>query len=602
MQHDSRSVLLRVDDLGAATWPADRADVADLASRLGVERSLVDDDDAFLPFPRSSLFSVEDLEAVAPRAQRAQNLGIRELEALVADELRGGKRTEPGQNLLERPEALLAVAGGGAGAFALAGDRLLEAGLVDRELLLFGDLAQQLDRQAVGVVQAEDLLARKLAAAGALGLLDPLLHHPRADRHGVEELLLLRPDGRRRGRLGRLELAVGPGHRFVDDRQEPAEERGLETEAHAVTHRPPEQAAQHVATPVVGGNDAIGEQESGGAEVVGDHPQGGVVLGVAPVGFAGEGRRAGENRLEEIGVVVRVDAGDHRRHPFQPGAGVDRRFRQRRQHAARGALVLHEDEVPDLEIAPAVGTLVPTHLRQIGPAIDVDLAARTAGTGLPHCPEVVLLAAAHDPTGREPRDLQPERRSLVVLLVDRSEEMGGREAPDPGDQLPGELDRLRLEVVAEGEVAEHLEEGVVARRRSDVLEVVVLAGYPQALLHRDGARVFGGRGAGEVVLELDHAGVGEEEGRVAVRHERRARHGPVTAVAEIVDETLADLGAAHRFQGAHSAHSGLSRGKAEGGGAFQISLRAPTRQHRRCRRRQRRWRRLASSTPSLLEP
>ena len=172
--------------------------------------------------------------------------------------------------------------------------------------------------------------------------------------------------------------------------------------------------------------------------------------------------------------------------------------------------------------------------------------------------------------------------------------MGRREAPDPGDQLPGELDRLRLEVVAEREVAEHLEEGVVARRRSDVLEVVVLAGHPQALLHRDGARVLGRRCAGEVVLELDHAGVGEQQRRVAVRHERRARDGAVTAVAEIVDETLADLGAAHRF---HSAHSELSRGKAEGGAAFQISLRAPP----RCPRRQLRED-AGSAPPSLLEP
>ena len=44
-----------------------------------------------------------------------------------------------------------------------------------------------------------------------------------------------------------------------------------------------------------------------------------------------------------------------------------------------------------------------------------------------------------------------------------------------GEELPRERDRLFFEVVAEAEVAEHLEERVVARGDADVLEVVVLA-------------------------------------------------------------------------------------------------------------------------------
>src|SRR5262245_12477717 len=108
-------------------------------------------------------------------------------------------------------------------------------------------------------------------------------------------------------------------------------------------------------------------------------------------------------------------------------------------------------------------------------AVDVDLAARAARPGLAHRPEVVLLAALDDPFGRQARDLPPELAGLVVLLEDRGEEVLWPEAPLLRHQLPAELDRLGLEVVAEREVAEHLEEGVVARRRADVLEVVVLA-------------------------------------------------------------------------------------------------------------------------------
>ena len=73
----------------------------------------------------------------------------------------------------------------------------------------------------------------------------------------------------------------------------------------------------------------------------------------------------------------------------------------------------------------------------------------------------------------------------------------GSHLPDVGQQFPGEGQRVFLEVVAEREVAEHLEERVVAMRRPDVVEVVVLAADPHDLLRRRGARVaraFRGRG------------------------------------------------------------------------------------------------------------
>jgi hypothetical protein len=51
------------------------------------------------------------------------------------------------------------------------------------------------------------------------------------------------------------------------------------------------------------------------------------------------------------------------------------------------------------------------------------------------------------------------------------------------------VDGLALEVVAERPVAEHLEEGVMARGAPDLLEVVVLAGDPETALVVDRAVV-----------------------------------------------------------------------------------------------------------------
>ena len=103
------------------------------------------------------------------------------------------------------------------------------------------------------------------------------------------------------------------------------------------------------------------------------------------------------------------------------------------------------------------------------------------------------------------------------------------------------VDRLVLEVVAEGEVAEHLEEGVVAGGVSDVVQVVVLAAGADAFLRGGGAGVRALFLAGEDVLELDHAGIGEHQGGVVARHQRAGFHDGVTVAGEIVEEGGADV-------------------------------------------------------------
>ncbi len=110
-----------------------------------------------------------------------------------------------------------------------------------------------------------------------------------------------------------------------------------------------------------------------------------------------------------------------------------------------------------------------------------------------------------------------------------------------GHELPGPVDRLALEVVAEAPVAEHLEEGVMARRPPDLLEVVVLAGHAQAALEVDGAGVAALFGAGQRVLEGDHPAVHEEQRVVVRRHEAGAGHDAMAALREELDELAPDV-------------------------------------------------------------
>ena len=104
-----------------------------------------------------------------------------------------------------------------------------------------------------------------------------------------------------------------------------------------------------------------------------------------------------------------------------------------------------------------------------------DLAARPARPGLPHRPEIIGGRNADDAFVGQPGDLAPQRRRVVVGVIDGDRQARRIEPPFAGQQAPGVLDRIGLEILAEREIAEHFEKGVVARGVPDIVEIIVLA-------------------------------------------------------------------------------------------------------------------------------
>ena len=306
--------------------------------------------------------------------------------------------------------------------------------------------------------------------------------------------------------------------------------------AHGAAHDP----AQHIAPALVRRGDAVGDEEGGGAQVVGDDPVAGGALAVR-LGRGGV-FRSGDQGLEQVGLEHRMHALEHGGHPLQTHAGVHAGLGKVANDLVVLLLELHEDVVPDLDVAITV--LVRRAGRAAGDLVAVvpeDLGAGTAGAAVAHGPEVVAAGDADDLVVAEAGDLLPDRGGLVVVDIDGDQQAFGVQAELLRDQFPRPVDGVFLEIVAEGEIPQHLEEGQVAGGVADIVQVIVLAPGADAFLRAGGARIGRLGRAGEIVLERHHAGVDEQQGRIVLRHQRRRVHLLVAVGREEVQIGGADL-------------------------------------------------------------
>ncbi len=540
---DTGDRLLAVADLDDGTGvDLDAAGVADLATALGVEGGAVEDDLDLVALGGGRGGGTVDEDA----DDRGLALGVGVADEVGGTGLVGDLTVGAGAGV----PGLLGL-GVGLGALPLLLHQAAEAVLVHGEALLGGHLQGEVDREAPGVMEQEGLVAGQDGAAGGLGVADGRVEDVGAGLQRLEEGVLLGEgdllDALAVGDELRVLLAHHLDHgvdQVLDDRAGGAEQAHV---ADGAAH----DAAQHVAAALVAGGDAVADEHHGGAHVVGDHAQGDVRgLGVA-VADAGQLGGLVDDGHRGVDLVHVLHALQNHGETLEAQAGVDvlaGQVAEDRVVLARSLapLVLHEDEVPDLHV-PLVVDGGAALGAELGAAVVVDLGTGAAGAGDAHVPVVVLLAQALDALLRHADDLVPDALGLVVVLVDGDPQALGVEAVTAlvlgaGEQLPGELDGAFLEVVAEGEVAAHLEERAVPGGLADLFDVR----RAHALLDA------GGTGEGrldltqEVGLEGHHAGRDEEQSRV-VRDERRRRDDGVTALLEEAQPAAANLSRLHQW-------------------------------------------------------
>ena len=289
--------------------------------------------------------------------------------------------------------------------------RRVEAGGVDRDAARAQRVLGQIEREAEGVVELERGVAGQRVAL--LELARRVLEQADALRQRPLEARLLEVQRLGDERLRPLQLVVGVAHLVHERGHEPVHQRLGRAEQVRVAHGAAHDAAEHVAAALVGGQHAVGDEEARRAQVVGDDAVRGLVLARRRHASRRDGR--GDQRLEQVDLVVVVRALQHGGDALQPHAGVDRVLGQI-DALAFGVelLVLHEHEVPDLDEAVAVGIRW-SRRRAAGDLVAVvveDLRARAARARVAHLPEVVGGRDADDLVGAEAGRASSRSRTL----------------------------------------------------------------------------------------------------------------------------------------------------------------------------------------------
>src|SRR5436189_1444294 len=249
---------------------------------------------------------------------------------------------------------------------------------------------------------------------------------------------------------------------------------GLETEPSAMNHRAPDQSPQDITPPLIRGDDPVRHEHGGAPRMVGHDPKRRIHLSLRPIRPSGFllpvfDQRPEKVRFKNTATLSVDDGGD----ALQAHPGVDTLACQRRPVAGLVAVPLDEHQVPDLEEPVAAGVLaIRTAVRHPTPMllapVVVDLGVRTAGPGWTGRPEVEFVAKATNARVRN-ACLLPDLIALVILVVNPGPQTPRLDSEFGGQKLIRVWNRLLLEVVAEGEVAQHLEEGeMVAVVANDV--------------------------------------------------------------------------------------------------------------------------------------
>ena len=272
--------------------------------------------------------------------------------------------------------------------------------------------------------------------------------------------------------------------------------------------------------------------------MVGDDAQGNIGLVALTVGSAGDpGHMIGDvhNGIHiEQGVDILADNSQS----LQTHAGVDVLLCQFRIVTGTVVVELGENVVPNFHVAVAFAAhhAVRSAAAVLLATIIIDLRAGAAGTGTVF-PEIILLAETEDMVSGNTDFLCPDIESLLIVFVDGRIQAALFQANHLGQEFPAPGNGFTLEVIAEGEIAQHLKRGAMTGSLADVLNIT----GSDALLA--GADATAGRlhFTGEVGLHGCHAGVDQQQGCIVLGDQRETGQAQMVLALKKLQEHLAQF-------------------------------------------------------------
>ena len=415
---------------------------------------------------------------------------------------------------------------------------LFEAFFIDGIALLLQNLLGQIHGESIGIIQFESILAVQHALAGSFHLLLHVGEDLQALVDGLVELAFLIVQYIDNEILFLFQLRITVPGAFDYSQRQVRQEFALNTQQAAMTGSPADQTAQHVAPSLVGGHNAVGNQEGGRTDMVRDQTDGNVRFVVCSVGFSRDLADPVSQGADGIHVENGIHVLYHHGQTLQAHAGVDIFLFQGGVVALPVVFKLGKYVVPHFHVPVAVAAHGASRFAAavfFSPVI-VDLGTGTAGA-CPVFPEVVLLVETENPLRRDAYLFIPDIKGLVVLQIHGRIQAVRIQSHHLGQKLPGPGDGLFLKIIPEGKVAQHLKEGAVAGCFSHVLNITC----PDTFL--TGGHTGSGRDlrSGKIRFQRSHSRIDQQKTFVILGNQGKTLHHQMTLALKKIQKHLTKL-------------------------------------------------------------
>ena len=237
-------------------------------------------------------------------------------------------------------------------------------------------------------------------------------------------------------------------------------------------------------------------------------------MGFFPIGYIRNLGNIFDNRIEKICLKVCFLILHNGSKAFQTAARINILVCKKIVLTVLCAVILRKDQIPYFEETVTVasnaagGLAASTFFSEI----NINLRVRTTGAGA-NLPEVIFQR--HDMIRQHISLFQPYGTCLIILRVDGNPELVFGKFDNFCQKFPRPWNRFFLEVVAEGEVSKHLEEGLMTCGTPDILDI---AGPYTALTGYD--TIVGGLHLSRKErLQWCHASADQEQCRIIFRNE-----------------------------------------------------------------------------------